>query len=308
MARALEPGAAAAILRQQPKLTFRAGPYQYEIARKGEQSIYTVTDGKETLSFPIVYAFGLGHAGQTYILQGKDALYESRLSYYNEIQGLDITLGQARELPATLAEAAGRVMSKDETRQCFSCHSTGGVQEGKLNPAEITPGISCETCHGPGSDHIALMSGNPKSKIQNPKSSGIFHPGKLGGDDLSQEFCGACHRSVSEIMAQPQAGGLGNVRFQPYRIFNSKCYSDDRRISCIGCHNVHEPLKQDAAYYAAKCAACHAPKSEAALRLCKVETKNCTSCHMPKVELPGAHFKFTDHRIRIVKAGEPYPF
>jgi hypothetical protein len=28
---------------------------------------------------------------------------------------------------------------------------------------------------------------------------------------------------------------------------------------------------------------------------------------MPKYELPGAHFKFTDHRIRIVKAGEPYP-
>jgi hypothetical protein len=28
---------------------------------------------------------------------------------------------------------------------------------------------------------------------------------------------------------------------------------------------------------------------------------------MPKVELPGAHFKFTDHRIRIVKPGEAYP-
>jgi hypothetical protein len=28
---------------------------------------------------------------------------------------------------------------------------------------------------------------------------------------------------------------------------------------------------------------------------------------MPKVEVPGTHFKFTDHRIRIARAGEPFP-
>jgi hypothetical protein len=29
---------------------------------------------------------------------------------------------------------------------------------------------------------------------------------------------------------------------------------------------------------------------------------------MPKVELPGAHYKFTDHRIRIARPGDPYPY
>jgi formate-dependent nitrite reductase cytochrome c552 subunit len=38
-----------------------------------------------------------------------------------------------------------------------------------------------------------------------------------------------------------------------------------------------------------------------------VGTKRCVGCHMPKVELPGAHFKFTDHWIRVVKAGDPFP-
>jgi hypothetical protein len=28
---------------------------------------------------------------------------------------------------------------------------------------------------------------------------------------------------------------------------------------------------------------------------------------MPKIELPGGHAQFTDHFIRIVKPGEPYP-
>jgi hypothetical protein len=28
---------------------------------------------------------------------------------------------------------------------------------------------------------------------------------------------------------------------------------------------------------------------------------------MPKIELPGAHAKFTDHQIRIARAGDPFP-
>jgi hypothetical protein len=40
---------------------------------------------------------------------------------------------------------------------------------------------------------------------------------------------------------------------------------------------------------------------------CKVATKDCVSCHMPKLGPPAAHFKFTDHYIRIVKPKETYP-
>ncbi len=301
MGRALETVATADILRNHPKLNFRTGPYAYEILRQGEQSLYTVTDGKEAISLPILYAFGLGSAGQTYVLQGKDGLMESRVSFYNDTQTLDFTLGVPPAVPTSLADAIGRVISKDETLQCFGCHTTGAVKGGKLELQNLAPGIGCEACHGPGGEHIAL------GKKGEPNADKIFNPGKLSGDDLSQEFCASCHRSVEDVTALPRLGGVNNVRFQPYRIFNSKCYSDDRRISCIGCHDVHKPQPTAAVAYDAKCAACHAPK-QSEIRLCKVSSKNCASCHMPKVELPGAHFKFTDHRIRIVKPGEPYPF
>jgi formate-dependent nitrite reductase cytochrome c552 subunit len=33
----------------------------------------------------------------------------------------------------------------------------------------------------------------------------------------------------------------------------------------------------------------------------------CVTCHMPKLELPGAHHKFSDHRIRVVRPGKSYP-
>ena len=153
------------------------------------------------------------------------------------------------------------------------------------------------------------------SKAGEPSARLIFNPKRLSGDDLSQEFCASCHRGNDDFSLL-KSMETNNVRFQPYRIFNSKCYSDDRRISCTACHDPHEPLKQETAYYDAKCMACHASRDTAVkiqqgasslLAGCKVGTKDCASCHMPKVAPPGAHFTFTDHYIRIAKPNEAYP-
>ena len=301
MGRALEHVHDSEILSKYPSLTFSTGAYKIEIIRKEKESFYTVTKGADTLSVPIRYAFGQGKAGQTYVLEYQGEFYESLVSFYNEANGLDFTIGLPRTVPESLKAGLGRVMSGDETMQCFACHSTGAVSGKQLHLDKMEPGITCEGCHGPGADHIKA------SKAGDPSISKIFNPGKMSPDDLTQDFCASCHRGAEDLMAFPRQGGLNNVRFQPYRIFNSKCYSDDQRISCVACHNVHEPLQQDSKYYDAKCAACHTKTEPVVNKICKVGTKNCASCHMPKLELPGAHSKFTDHRIRIVKAGEPYP-
>jgi hypothetical protein len=296
------------ILSEHRKMTFRNGPYSYEITRKDDQSFYTVTGGNESITLPILFAFGQGKAGQTYVLQNDGVYYESLVSFYNEVKGLDFTIGASRDVPASLLGAVGRRLSKSETLSCFGCHSTGAVSGSNLHIDKLTLGVRCEACHGPGGAHVtAGKAGEPNAKL-------IFNPARLGGDELTQDFCAACHRGAGEF-ASLKGMGVNNVRFQPYRIFNSKCYSDDRRISCAGCHDPHEPLKVDAAYYDSKCLACHTSGGNAArgsakpdtqAPACRVGTKNCASCHMPKMELPGAHFKFTDHYIRVVKPNEPY--
>jgi hypothetical protein len=63
MARALEAADKGRILREHPRLTFRLGEYSYTIARDGNRSIYSVTDGRETITAPILWAFGQGMAG-----------------------------------------------------------------------------------------------------------------------------------------------------------------------------------------------------------------------------------------------------
>jgi Cytochrome c554 and c-prime len=299
------------ILRSNLNLTFRNGQYTYRISREANRSIYTVTDGSGTLSTPILYCFGNGEAGQTYLLHHKGKFYESRLSFYNDIRGLDFTMGHSSSPPATIQEAMGREMGAEETRNCFGCHSTNAVSGARLQLDHLMEGVSCEACHGPGDKHVAAMrAGDLRQKE-------IFNPKRLSTEDLSN-FCGTCHRSWEQV-ALMGIRGVRNVRFQPFRLTNSKCYdSEDKRISCIACHDPHENRKRDEAFYDSKCQACHnsptratqpaqTQSSKRVAFACPVGKKNCASCHMPKYELPGSHFKFTDHHIRIVRPGEQYP-
>ena len=68
---------------------------------------------------------------------------------------------------------------------------------------------------------------------------------------------------------------------------------------------------RSSSFYDPKCLACHATEHVTAVKpgrkSCPVERQNCVTCHMPKVELPGAHYKFTDHWIRKVSGDAVYP-
>ena len=315
MAKALEMVAECSILQANPKLTFKSGTYLYSIERHNTQSIYSVTDGKETISAPILYALGQGKAGQTYVLERSGKYYESRVSFYNEINGLDYTLGSPRGAAKSLEEAFGRMMDSLDTKDCFSCHSTAAVSEGKLQLDKMTPGITCEGCHGAGEKHVVLMKSKDAAK-EKLSDKAILNPGHFDTEGQSQ-FCGSCHRTWAQVQLM-KAQGVVNVRFQPYRIFGSKCYDfDDKRISCTACHDPHDNSKRPASFYDSKCIACHQQpkpeqtKPEQRLKMspvCKAgKIQNCASCYMPDYEIPGSHHKFTDHQIRIVRAGEPYP-
>ncbi len=332
MARALEPAATCEILRRRPRLTFRKGPYSYRIVLRGGRSVYEVTDATGKISEPILWAFGLGGAGQTYVFQHGGSYYQSRVSFFKDIQGLDITLGAPDSVPTSLDDAIGTVITEEEARLCFGCHSTGAVSGDHLQLDRFTPGITCEGCHGPGGRHVA---GIQAGSLQDAH---IFNPSSLGTGDLV-DFCGACHRTWLQVQLM-HLTGVRNVRFQPYRLANSRCYDpDDKRISCLACHDPHRAVRRDAAFYDAKCIACHRvsgfgvrdqgsgkarstkPESripiqwaglpdqsgQSSSRVCNVGKKGCVTCHMPKYSLPGAHFRFTDHEIRIMRRDEPYP-
>jgi hypothetical protein len=300
-----------------PHLSFKLGRYTYQITSRGRQTIYSISDGEQTITEPILWCFGRGEIAYTFVIRHQGAFYETRLSFYHQSQQLDFTPGAPRDVPLSLADAVGQPMNEQEARSCFGCHTTPAPGTAGMQLDQIDPGVGCESCHGPGENHLAALRNGQRDKDGKLIEKRIFNPQRMSPDNLTQQLCGRCHRSWDQVMRMPERHQVVNVRFQPYRIAKSKCYRslEDARISCTACHNPHEDLKRDAAFYDARCLACHrsagkATKNEVVRQTappCPTGKSNCASCHMPRIEVPEMQFKFTDHNIRIVKPGEEYP-
>lgn len=294
------------VLRINPDMSVRIGPYFYRIQLQAGRATYSVSDGAQTISVPLLLAVGDGVGGQTYVFERNGGYWESRVSFYASINGLDLTIGQRHGPHDSVAEAMGREMTPEGASACFSCHFTGAVSNGQLHVPQMTPGVTCEHCHGPGERHVAAMK---RGDVQHLF---ITNPARLSPGD-SVKFCGSCHRTIQDVHAL----GLRSVvtiRFQAYRLVLSRCWNpNDARITCLACHDPHQNLPDDVSYYDSKCLACHLQKPASTLTrdhpgaACPVGTSNCVDCHMPRGELPGGHTVFTDHFIHVAKPGEPFP-
>ena len=120
------------------------------------------------------WAFGSGLKGITPIARTGDGhLVESRLTWYASLQDISFTTGSSRYVPATARESLGRRLTQKQVSECFGCHTTG-YDRAREAPARDEMGVSCERCHGPGSEHIAAVR-NGKA----PKK--IFPPGRMEG-------------------------------------------------------------------------------------------------------------------------------
>jgi hypothetical protein len=157
MARAANPAPAADVLREHPNIEAQLDFYTYKISRHDGASVYSVSKGAALFSEPLPWAFGVGNKGQTYVYRHEGQFYESRMSFYKSLQGLDLTTGHSSRPPRNLEDAAGRLLDPDSLRLCFGCHTTASTTTAGFDTSHLVPGVNCEACHGPGARHSELM-------------------------------------------------------------------------------------------------------------------------------------------------------
>jgi predicted CXXCH cytochrome family protein len=120
--------------------------------------------------------------------------------------------------------------------------------------------------------------------------------------------------------ARKQAGDSGTYRSEDedpidfvsaaYRLRKSACYAQSRgSLSCVSCHNPHEPSSTPAARrrYTEACQGCH---QSAIRKLVEARrhpvSQDCASCHMPKRRPSDAtHTSITDHFIQARSTADP---
>lgn len=303
MAHALTSADASSSLKDFPRvLHFHTGGYEYEFDRSASGLEYKVNNGQQSAAVPLNWIFGDRQFGDTFLYQQSGIFYESRLSYYTTLNALDFTTGSPRFPPNRIETALGRRMSPGEPPLCFGCHSTASSTDGEFHSERLIPGVGCESCHGPGAQHIAQMS----LPHDNQSPTLTFNPARLRPAD-SVDFCGACHRTSVDVSLSG-ASGILTLRFPAYRLQRSRCWGQngDARLTCIACHDTHKPRVTDAAFYDKGCLSCHAVQSSSKKHktankrtACPVSDHTCVECHMPKYFIPEMHTSFTDHKIAV---------
>lgn len=306
MAQTASRASASDLLRQFP-LQYKLGPYTYRAAADQQAATYSVTDDSATFSVSLGWAFGI-RMGQSFLFDRNGGIFMAPLTYYPEAMIWDFTVDQPHAVPNSLEQAVGRHLTDVEVRGCFNCHNTASTTENKFDAEKSVPGVTCEACHGPGADHQAAA----KAGLAELGTTAIFNPRRLSPAQ-SVDFCGACHRTWWDVTLSGSTGKT-SLRFPPYRLINSRCWGrGDARLTCVACHNPHQPLQRNAESYDVNCLSCHVnspggkPTDDHPGLPCPAARKACVSCHMPKHEVTDIPVKFTDHQIRIVRPDDPIP-
>ncbi len=258
-------------------------------------------DGEYLLDLPLEWAFGAGSHGVTFVSRLDDRNYvEHAFSFYTKENGLAVTTGHESRRPETLHQAVGLAYpaASEGIGRCFACHSTGGTSFSRSGEVSVREqGVRCETCHGPGADHIAGISAEDRTAAQ----LAIDNPKRLSPSELN-EFCGDCHRRPKTPFASFDYREAWNVRHQPPYLARSRCFTGSADLSCLSCHNPHEDIRREnAAHYRERCLNCHlGGTAEPALACGPIEQADCVECHMPAVGV-GDYLAFRNHWIGVYR-------
>ncbi|MDH3651682.1 MAG: T9SS type A sorting domain-containing protein [Saprospiraceae bacterium] len=184
---------------------------------------------------------------------------------------------------------------------CFKCHTTGGDTSGTwLEGVDglgtfSEGGVGCESCHGPGSDHVGAGGGTEGDRKIDRVYEFAHLDNGLGGLSVGGEvqtadaegndinfLCGTCHnRSYTD----PINSSGGFIRHHEQWDEFVATRHNEVGFTCITCHNPHKRVIWNGDGITQNCQTCHGPQ-EAVMN--HPAGLDCIDCHMPFAAKSGA--------------------
>jgi hypothetical protein len=279
---------------------------RFSVTLAGDGMRQRIGRGGVSGEYRIAYVVGSGHRAFGYLVQIGDYLFQSPITY------------QTQEKAWTMAPGYEDNPAPDFNRpvsfECLLCHSgkvrpVKGTRNRYANPPVEEEGISCERCHGSGTQHMAK-----------PSRANIVNPTRLE-PDARDSVCEQCHLQGEARILNPgknwddfrpgaplestftvfigDSGENSPLRVisQSQQLRRSLCWQkSDQRLWCGTCHDPHSEPKDKPAYYRGKCLGCH---RKTLAQNHQSAASDCAGCHMTsRGTIDGAHAAFTDHQIR----------
>lgn len=220
---------------------------------------------------------------------------------------------------------------RDLTRGCFSCHLSAAFRRTGAQPtsAWIDLSIDCESCHGPGAEHIRRRRAGDSTEV--------LRDLRALGNDEDARVCGQCHGFSLKPYVFPRAadglpeifvgslvnGGLrpdGTQRSTSYQYPGhvlSSCYRNGA-LTCKACHSPHSLSARDLTGAPAdgeqsnrQCTACHRDRSDVRAHSHHAPSIHCIDCHMSYSWIEDderRQQRTADHSISIPRPRESLAF
>lgn len=219
---------------------------------------------------------------------------------------------------------------------CGECHTTNyqknyDAKTGSYRTAWSEINVSCQSCHGPGQQHVDWAQQRARGQPSAVRNAGLaVDVSARAPNTVEVEVCAQCHSRRTSLKSGHHAGdrfldgflpatlsdGLyhpdGQINDEVYEygsFVQSKMYHAG--VKCSDCHNTHSlKLKTEVNQV---CVACH--RSEPPIRFATLKKKNydsrehhhhpdgstgtrCVSCHMPTKTYMGVDSRH-DHSLRV---------
>ncbi len=191
--------------------------------------------------------------------------------------------------------------------RCLECHASwfesvpDSILGNRYRPENMILGISCETCHGGGREHVR----RERSPLRALLPPAIVNPARLSRE-RQVDGCALCHGGTAPLSTTPLSTtpfsfvpgqrlekafridapsppdtGTPDVHGNQVALLErSRCFRSSQ-MTCSTCHDVHRE-QRDRAALSATCLACHTPQSCGLFpRHGQALLGRCVDCHMP---------------------------
>ncbi len=204
---------------------------------------------------------------------------------------------------------------------CYSCHvsqlSTNyDLKTDTYNSKWAEPGINCETCHGPASEHNRVCTEAKNKGEPAPKDLKIIRGGRDFSHEQNNATCSPCHAQMMPLSDAFQPGEKFFDHYDLVTLEDRDFYPDGRdlgenytytlwrmnkcvkagQLDCLYCHTSSGRFIQKEDPNEA-CVACHkeraADLTEHTHHPEEGPGNRCIDCHMPMTEF--ARMKRSDH-------------
>ncbi len=299
--RAMEEASPETVLGDFENASFARCGVETRFFREGDRFFIRTEGADGTMqTWPVAYAFGYEPLQQYLIPTEKGRLQAFTVAWDTEGERwFSLSEDECIEPPDWL-HWTGDGMNWNY--MCADCHSTDlqrrfNLAEGAYETAFAEIDVSCETCHGPGSDHVRMA----RSGAYDAARSGLTASFATPREQL--ETCAPCHSRRRIVYPNHIAGnafldhydpelleeGLyfadGQIRDEVYvygSFLQSRMYAEG--VACADCHDPHTTRVKFEGN--ALCGQCHDAAVYDTFEHIRhpegAEGAQCVDCHMPE--------------------------